>query len=167
MEHAPTNGDAIGVEHVGKMTYLSAFLQETLRLYPPVGMIPRVSRHKENLGGIEVPSNTRLRLSPHMMHRHPKIWDEPEVFRPDRWIDVSPEEQERRRFAFFPFCFGGRNCIGQYLATLEAQLIVAALIRAFCFHIAPSQRDVEHTFTSIVTMRAKPGFRFTVSKRSS
>ena len=167
LKHAPVMVDNIGVEHVGKMEYLSAFLQEVLRLYPPAGFFPRTARFKENLGGVEVPAGTRIGLSPHLMHRDPKIWDEPELFSPERWINVTAAEQERRRFAFFPFSLGGRNCIGQHFATIEAQLIVALLVRACRVDVAPSQKDTELTFATVITMKSKPRFRFTVHDRTA
>lgn len=165
MEHAPLATERIGVEEVGKMEYLGAFLQEVLRLYPPAGFIPRINRFKETLGGVEVPAGTRIALVPHLLHRDPRYWDDPETFNPERWINVSEKEAERRRFAFFPFGVGGRNCIGQYFATLEAQMIVAALARSFRVEIAPSQKDTEHTFSSRITMKSKPLLRLIVHER--
>ena len=85
-----------------------------------------------------------------------------------RWGDgkaVGFVGVERRRFAFIPFSAGGRNCIGQKFATMEAYLIVAALVRAFHFDIAPSQKDVEHTFVPQFTMKAKPALCIVVKKR--
>jgi len=166
MNHAPTSiDDKIGAEHVAEMGYLHVFLQEVLRLYPPAGLIPRYNRFKEKFGDVEVPANTRITLSPHLIHRHPKYWDDPESFRPVRWFNVSDAEADRRRFAFIPFSAGGRNCIGQNFATLETQLIVAAIVRAFKIEMAPSQKDVEHTFTTSITMKSKPLFRFVVHER--
>ena len=147
------------------MEYLGAFLQEVLRLYPPVGFFPRVNRFREFLDGVEVPPGTRIALVPHLLHRHPKYWDDPETFNPERWLNVSEKEIERRRFAFFPFSFGGRNCIGQYFATLEAQMIVAAIVRAFRVEIAPSQKSTDHTFSSKITMKSKPLVRLAVQER--
>jgi cytochrome P450 len=82
-----------------------------------------------------------------------------------RWINVSKEDLDRRRYAFFPFSMGGRNCIGEKFAVMEAYLIMAALIRAFEFEIAPSQQNVEHTFTSSITMKTKPDLRIVVKNR--
>ena len=165
-KHAPVSiDDKIGVEHVGKMEYLQAFLQEVLRLYAPVGFFPRYNRFKEKLGGVEVPANTRISLPPHLVHRHHKYWDDPDSFKPERWLNVSDAEVERRRFAFFPFSAGGRNCVGQNFATLEAQLILAAVVRTFRVDIAPSQKEVEHDFTTSITMKSKPLLRLVTQER--
>ena len=166
-KYSPGSDGDICAEHVEKMDYLRAFLQEVLRLYPPAGFIPRITRFREVLDGVTVPPSTRVIVAPHLLHRHGKYWDDPESFLPERWLSVSEEEAARRRFAFLPFSLGGRNCIGQYFATLEAQLIVAALVRAFRFEIASSQRELDHTFTSFVTMKSKPLLRFVVHERMS
>ena len=163
VKQAPKSISEIKIDHIEKMTYMDAFLNEVLRVYPPVGFITRVNTQDENFDGIFVPKGTRMVVSPHLMHRHPKYWDDPEDFKPERWFDES--EAERRRFAFLPFSIGGRGCIGQQFATMEAKLILAPLIRAFRVAIAPSQRSTEFTFTSSITMKTKPLLKISVKKR--
>eukprot|EP00977_Amphora_coffeiformis_P003749 scaffold742_cov165-Amphora_coffeaeformis.AAC.25 len=166
MIHAKNDkSEAIDLEQTGRMGYLQAFLQEVLRLYPPAGIIFRYASYPEEFAGYKIPTNTRCVISIHLLERHPKYWDDPETFRPERWINVSAEEQERRKFAFLPFSAGARNCIGQRFATLEAQLILAPLVRAFQIFIAPSQKDTNHTFTAFGTMKAKPDLRIVVQSR--
>jgi cytochrome P450 len=148
-----------------KNDYLSAVLQEVLRLYPPVGMTTRISSYPETFAGYHIPANTRLVVSMFLLHRHPLYWDDPETFRPERWLNVSDDEWERRRFAFLPFLAGGRNCIGQRFATIEAELVVAPIVRAFSIQMAPSQRDVSHTFTNSITLKAKPALKIIVQPR--
>jgi cytochrome P450 len=69
------------------------------------------------------------------------------------------------RFAFIPFSAGGRNCIGQRFATMEAKLILAELIRSFVFKVAPSQSDVKFTLTSFVALKTKPRLKVIVKER--
>jgi cytochrome P450 len=160
----------LNMDAIEQMDYLSAFLNEVLRLYPPVGMFARRNRHQENFGGYIIPPQTRLVISPHLIHRHPHYWDDPDTFQPERWIHDNAEEKdkfnERIRFAFLPFSAGGRNCIGEKFATVEAKLILVHMVRAFILQIAPSQRDTEHEFTSFITMKAKPGLKISVKSRS-
>lgn len=163
-EHSSADSD-IFLEQVEKMEYLNAFMQEVLRMYPPVGMMIRENATTENFAGYQVPPKTRIVIPPFILHRHPLYWDDPDVFRPERWINVSEEERNRRRFAYLPFSAGGRNCIGQNFATFEALMIVAPLVRAFCIQVAPSQRNIEFTFTSFVTMKTKPNLKIVVKKR--
>lgn len=156
----------IPLEQVEAMDYLGAFLQEVLRLYPPVGIIGRLNRHEENFAGYTIPKDTQLAILVHLMHRHPKYWTDPETFTPERW-----QKKERvagmdtSGFTFLPFGAGGHNCIGYKFATYEAKLIIAHMVRALRVEIAPSQREVEHTFTSMGTTKAKPGLKVVVKAR--
>ena len=100
----------VTIEQTEQMEFLGAFLQEVLRMYPPVGTLIRYNAFEEKWHGVTIPRDTRLFMVPHLMHRHPKYWDDPETFMPERWINVSAKEAERRRFAFIPFSAGGRNC---------------------------------------------------------
>jgi cytochrome P450 len=76
-------------------------------------------------------------ISPYVMHRHPGYWDDPEAFDPERF---SPEQSaSRNRFAYIPFGAGPRQCIGNNLAQLEAQLIISMVARAFTMRLAPEQ----------------------------
>jgi cytochrome P450 len=156
--------DTITWEMVDDMEYLHAFLQEVLRLFPPVGLIVRTNNRNEDLGGYHIPFGTRIILPIHLLHRHPLYWDDPEKFSPERWMDGKMDE-DRIRFAFLPFSAGGRNCIGQRFATIETKLILAPLIQSFIFQVAPSQRDTEFTFTSFVTMKSRPGLKIVAQSR--
>ena len=112
MKYASTDDsdETFSLDQVEQMEYLGAFLQEVLRMFPPVGVFIRYNAFPEKWHGVTVPPDTRLFVSPHLLQRHPKYWDQPDTFLPERWINVSAEEAERRRFAFIPFSAGGRNC---------------------------------------------------------
>jgi cytochrome P450 len=160
----------VDLDSIEQMEYFTAFLNEVLRMYPPIGLFIRLNRHQENLGGYTIPPQTRLIVSAHLIQRHPHYWDDPDTFQPERWIHENAEEKdkfnERIRFAFLPFSAGGRNCIGEKFATVETKLILVHLIHKFIFKIAPSQRDTEHEFTSFITMKSKPGLKLSVKSRS-
>lgn len=166
IQHAP-GSETIDLEALNKMTYLAAFLKEVLRLYPPVGIIIRRTSRDENFMGHYIPANTRLVISPHLLHRHPLYWPDPLVFSPERWLPTGgiDNEEKRHRFCYLPFSAGGRNCVGQQFATMEVQLILAPILRAFELHIAPSLQNIEFTFTTFVTMKAKPEFKICLSPR--
>ena len=161
-KHCKNGSDPITSEMVNEMEYFHAFLQEVLRLYTPVGLIVRQNVRAERLGGYEIPKDTRITIPIHLLHRHPHYWEEPESFKPERWQNM---DEERIRFAFLPFSAGGRNCIGQRFATIEARLILSPLVRKFRFQVAPSQRDTIFTFTNFVTMKSKPALKMVVQSR--
>lgn len=158
------------LERVESMEYFNAFLQEVLRMYPPIGAFPRASTQVETFGTkYKIVPGTRLLISVYLLHHHPKYWKDPETFSPERWIFESDQEKEKFmsdiRFAFIPFSAGGRNCIGQRFATIEAKLILAELIRSFVFKAAPSQSDTKFTLTSFVALKTKPRLKVVVKER--
>jgi cytochrome P450 len=155
----------IDFDTIDQMEFLNAFLQEVLRLYPPTGQIVRVARKPESILGVRIPADTSVQIPNFLIHRHPKYWPDAEKFSPERWINPTEEEKERRRSAFMPFGQGPRFCIGRQFVTMEVSLSLAYLVRAFRFHGAPSQRDTNFTFESLISMRAKPGFKVLLEKR--
>ena len=169
MKDSSTSATAtISLEQVERMEYLDVFLQECLRLFPPVGMIMRLNRYEEIFAGYKIPSGTNLVVPVHLLHRHPKYWGpDPEAFQPERWLSEGGGGggMDTKGFTFLPFGAGGHNCIGYRFATLEAKLIMAHMVRALRIEIAPSQRGVEHTFTALITMKAKPGLKVVVKQR--
>jgi cytochrome P450 len=130
-----------------------------------VGAIARYPDQTEIIAGISVPPKTRLLISPYLLHRHPKYWDDPDEFKPERWLEKGEEFMSRIRFAFLPFSAGGRNCIGQRFATMEAKLIMAELIRSFVFQIAPSQAKTKFEISNLIVMRTKPSLKVVVKSR--
>ena len=143
------------------MEYFDSFLKEVLRLYPPVGLQMRRTAFDENWKGFVIPAKTRFMIPVHLLHRHPKYWKDPEVFRPERW---SSGDEPTHKFAYIPFSAGGRYCIGQRFAQMEAKLIMAN-IRAFQIQLAPDQRDTEFTFTVTITTKSKPNVKIVAKPR--
>jgi len=99
-------------------------LLETLRLYPPVHTIPRVTAEDVTVDGHRVPEGTTTHLSVVSIHRDERFYDDPERFRPSRWRDASPQS---KGYAFVPFGAGPRDCIGRRFASLEARLVLATV----------------------------------------
>ena len=69
--------------------------------------------------------------------RSKKYWGDPEVFRPERYLDPYGYNKE----AWVPFSKGVRNCIGQELAIIETKIILAMTLRTFDFHSAFNELD--------------------------
>jgi cytochrome P450 len=165
VKHMDPDKDEIDFDDIDKMEYMNAFLQEVLRLYPPLGQILRVSRRPEIMEGVEIPPNTHVQIPNFLIQRHPHYWSEPENFKPERWINPTDEEKDRRRSAFMPFGGGPRLCIGQQFATMEVRMELAYLVRAFRFVGAPSQIETEFAFESLISMRSKPDFKVVLKRR--
>jgi len=162
MRHSSSSG-RITIEEIESMSYFNAFLREVLRLYPPVGLIFRYNAADEVFAGYKIPRDTKMFISPHLLHRNPKYWKDPLEFRPERWLDK--EKAKHHPYAFLPFSAGGRNCVGQQFAQLEAQLIVSSIIRAFHIDIAPEQADIKFQYVAYITMKTEPGLKIIVRSR--
>ena len=114
---------------VGALEVTERVVLETLRLYPPVHTLPRVTTRETTVGGYRVPAGTTTHLSLVSIHRDERFYDDPEQFRPSRWRDASPQSKGH---AFVPFGAGPRDCLGRRFAMLEATLVLATVGTRFC-----------------------------------
>jgi len=99
-------------------------------------------------------------VSPFITQRDARFFPEPELFRPERWLDESA--QERPRFSYFPFGGGARQCIGEQFAWMEGVLLLATLGQRWRLRLVPGHK-VE--FHALVTLRPKHGMRMTLHAR--
>jgi cytochrome P450 len=104
-------------------------LLETMRLYPPAYVIPRVSAEPIELGGYRIVAGAEVWMWTYFMHHDARWWDEPERFRPHRFLPEA--EAARRPNTYVPFGAGSRACVGRHFAMLEAILCLVALLRPF------------------------------------
>jgi cytochrome P450 len=128
-EAAPLDlGPEGAAEALPTLVYTRAVVQETLRLYPPAFTLARQARGADAAGGIAIPARAVVLIAPWVLHRHRRLWDEPEKFDPARFLPgATPPE----RCAYLPFGMGPRVCIGAQFALTEATLVLAAMVRAF------------------------------------
>jgi cytochrome P450 len=115
-------------EVLPRLVYTRAVVQEALRLYPPAFTIVRQARRADEAGGVVVPASGIVFMSPWVLHRHRRLWSEPEVFDPVRFLPDAPPPD---RFAYLPFGIGPRVCIGAQFALTEATLVLARMSQAF------------------------------------
>ena len=115
--------------------YTRRVFEESLRLYPPAWVLGRVALGDDQLGDYIVPAGTIIAISPYTLHRHPKFWEDPERFDPERF--TQERSAERHRYAYIPFGAGPRKCIGNTLAMIEGQLIIATVMQRFDLSLVP------------------------------
>ena len=112
-----------------RAVWTRAVLDEAMRLFPPAPMLGREALAKDRLGDLDVRRGDVIVVAPWVLHRHRLLWDEPDAFRPRRFL---PGQRERiHRCAFIPFGAGPRICIGANFARQEMILAVARLVHAF------------------------------------
>ena len=114
-----------------RLRFTRMLLEESMRLYPPAWIIARSAGGADEIGGYEIPAGSIVFVSPYIVHRHPRFWEDPEGFDPHRF------EKEPPRGAYFPFGGGPRACIGNGFAMMEAQLVLATVAQRVTFELVP------------------------------
>ncbi|MEM1234141.1 MAG: cytochrome P450 [Pseudomonadota bacterium] len=145
---------------VGKLRVTRDVFREALRLYPPVPMMVREATCPHEFRDRTVPKGSQIVLSPWHLHRHERLWENPDGFDPGRW--VTDNGIECMRDAFIPFSAGPRVCTGAGFAMVEGPLLLAKLVRAFEFR--PIDGKVPEPAAHL-TVRAKNGIFLDVRPR--
>jgi cytochrome P450 len=148
------------VAHLEKLPYLNAVISEVLRMYPPAYIMARTSIAPFSIGGYEFPSGSTIMVSQWVMHRDPRYYEDPDTFRPERWLDGLADRLPAG--AYFPFGDGPRRCIGQGFALLESALVIASLAQRFRFELESGMTVAPEP---LVTLRPRNGIRMTIRAR--
>lgn len=119
------SGDALDLS---KLMFTRAVIDETLRLYPPAFLIVRAARGPDVVAGMPIAPGDILMVAPWVLHRHEKLWQDPNAFEPTRFMSGNPQPD---KFAYLPFGVGPRVCIGAQFAITEAMVALGKLIGAF------------------------------------
>ena len=117
---------------IDRQKFTRAVIEETMRLYPPAFLIARAAREKDNAAGVAIGKGDIIMIAPWLLHRHEKLWDQPNAFIPKRFMSTEAPD----RFAYLPFGAGPRVCVGAPFAQAESVLALARLIGAFRVELA-------------------------------
>jgi cytochrome P450 len=153
-------GGAVEARHLEDLKITQRVLKESMRLYPPAPVLSRMAAEATELAGRRLEKGTLIIMPVFAVHRHRKLWDDPDRFDPDRFL---PEREAKyARTQFMPFGFGPRTCIGMSFAMIEATAILATLVRAARF-----EWDGVHLPEPVsrVTLRPKGGMPLSVFPR--
>jgi cytochrome P450 len=115
---------AVTMADISAMPLLGQVVKESLRLYPPAWVFDRSPRHDLELGGYTIPKGANILFSPWVVHRDPRLWDEPDHFRPERFAAGA----RWPRGAYLPFGDGPRLCVGNRFAEAEISLVLATIL---------------------------------------
>ncbi|KAF5282683.1 hypothetical protein FQA39_LY17515 [Lamprigera yunnana] len=145
-----------------RMQYTDRVLKESLRLYPSVPVIGRITDSiVQTATGYTIPKDTFISLHIYGIHHNPKYFPNPENFDPDRFL---PENcSARHPFSYIPFSAGPRNCIGQRFAVLELKAMLISIIRNF--KVLPVDKPANLHIFSHLTIKPKDGIKVKFQKR--
>lgn len=122
----------------GDDSYLAAVVHESLRLYPGAWSFDRTALEDRVVAGYHFPAGTLLLASPYTLHRCPRRWPEPEVFRPERFLDRPARALDVT--TYMPFGAGPRRCIGDRFALAVVMAVLRRFLVRFRVELDPRER---------------------------
>jgi cytochrome P450 len=141
------DGQPCSAQSIPQLRHLTRVIQESLRLYPPVWLLPRVAIERDAFEHFAIEPGTNVIISPYVLQRDDDSWTSPDAFLPARF------DEPIRPGTYIPFGAGPRSCIGAGLAMLEAHVVLAAIVQRFI--LQPARRcHIEPL--PMLSLRAKP-----------
>ncbi len=133
-------GPSPSPEALAALPLLEAVCDETLRLHPPLPMVPRRLTRAFELGGYTLPAGTTLGVVSYMAHHREEVFPEAEVFKPERFVGrrYSP-------FEYYPWGGGARRCLGAAFAAYELRVALGTLLSAGAW-VLDEPKPVRHAF---------------------
>jgi cytochrome P450 family 135 len=128
----------------GREEYLTATIQETLRLRPVISIVLRRLTEPVEIGGYELPAGISVAPCVYLVHRNPEIYPEPERFLPERFLDNPPGT-----YTWIPFGGGVRRCLGASFAQFEMAVVLKELVKRH--EIRPANPKPERVFRRAIT----------------
>jgi len=128
----------------GEDAYMTATIQETLRLRPVLVAVIRKLTESVEIGGYELPAGSRVTPCIHLVHRNPEVYPEPDRFLPERFLDNPPGT-----YTWIPFGGGVRRCLGAAFAQFEMQVVLRELVKRH--RITPANPESERPFRRAIT----------------
>jgi cytochrome P450 family 135 len=145
-----------GEVEAGADEYLTATIQETLRLRPVISIVIRRLTEPVELGGYELPAGVSVTPSVYLVHRNPEIYPEPNAFRPERFLDTPPGT-----YTWIPFGGGVRRCLGASFAQFEMSVVLKELVKRR--EIRPADARPERVFRRAITETPRHNARVVLS----
>lgn len=134
-------------EDLGSLKYLKAVIKEALRLHPPAPLlVPRETREVCKIKGFEIPAKTRVFVNAKSIGMDPKEWQNPEEFKPERFLESSTSVDYGyggQQFEMLPFGAGRRKCPGINYAMPIVELVLANLLHGFDWKLPSGMKSEE------------------------
>jgi cytochrome P450 len=161
-EELAAEGRAHGAHQPGdldasRLQFTRAVVDEAMRLYPPAFLVARAALGPDTIAGQPIAKHDVILIAPWLLHRHEKLWENPNAFIPQRFLPAAPPVD---RFAYLPFGVGPRVCIGAQFALTEATLALAKIVANFSVELV-SKRPVMPLGVVTTQPDYSPEFRIT------
>lgn len=145
------NSRLVEESDIPNLPYFQAVMKEILRLHPTATIITRQSREHCKIQGYEIPKNTSVLINLYAVMRDPKVWDDPNEFKPERFVvsrekegSLSKEKEiEGRLSNFFTFGGGRRRCVGMMLSYSIMNATIAAMVQCFDWKTCGTEKEAE------------------------
>jgi cytochrome P450 len=144
-------------DQVRRFVNVNLFLNEVLRMRPPVWSFGRVAVANDKIHGEQVHAGDLISVSPYLMHHHPGFWEKPEEFNPDRFLKTPTP------LSFIPYGAGQRVCMGERLANLEIAVIFSKI--AASFNIVSEEENFEIPMNAQISLRLERPLKVRLLKR--
>jgi len=128
----------------GHDAYLTATIQETLRLRPVISLVLRKLTEPVEIGGYELPAGVSVAPCVYLAHRNPEVYPEPQRFLPERFLENPPGT-----YTWIPFGGGVRRCLGASFAQFEMAVVLKELVKRH--QIRPAKARSERIFRRAIT----------------
>jgi cytochrome P450 len=158
---AVLDGRLPAMQDLPALRYTDMVIQESMRLYPPAWIISREVMEDITIGDYDIARGSIVIMSQYVMHHHPRYFDEPARFLPERFAEGWDERIPR--YAYFPFGGGPRICIGNSFAMMEAALVLATIMQRVHLAIVPGQQIEPEP---LVTLRPRHGIEMAIMSRA-
>lgn len=153
-------GEKLDMQTLRNMPYLKMVIDESMRIFPPAWVVGRRAIQDDVVQNVKVESGMNIIMPIYLIHHDKNIWENPEEFRPERFL---PENmKEKYKFAYFPFGGGPRLCIGNNFAIQEMQVVLALFLKKYRFEV---DKYFVPELEPLVTLRQKRTMRVKVFKR--
>ncbi|KAK3195379.1 hypothetical protein Dsin_026689 [Dipteronia sinensis] len=132
------------------LTYLKICIKETLRLHPPIPLLLHETAEDSVISGYRIPVKSRVMINAYAIGRDPSAWEDPDAFKPSRFLNDGAPDFKGNDFEYIPFGSGRRSCPGMQLGLYALELSVANLLHCFNWVLPdgmkPSELDMEDMF---------------------
>ncbi|XP_063541545.1 cytochrome P450 6B5-like [Cydia strobilella] len=123
-------------ECISDLPYLEACVDETLRIYPILGVLTReVVEDYHMPSGLLLKKGMRVHIPVQYLHMHPDYFPEPEKFRPERFLEANKDDI--KPYTYYPFGDGPRICIGMRFAKMQMMAGLVTLLRHYTVELPP------------------------------